>query len=786
MDKQYKLPWTCAGIYIGNGKVVHFTRGAGHEIGIGTVFDRIIFSASPSDGSGSPCPRCGDHSSDSGVISSCLECFLSGGELYVFQYGVSPSIFLAKARGGTCTFACSDPADDVLHRAEYLLQNGFGVYQIFKNNCEDFAIYCKTGLLIFTDISVGRSGQAASFIAAATAIVSSPLRFMTTGFTDLWHALPHNIDAPEGTTTQDPEEEESKELKKNMDGNPSQKFENGQVGGGSGMRKMEWASRSEHLGGVPRKIVFTAVGAFAKAVVNLFNTTTVHNAGTLLRLVRCRPSGVPLLTVSNHMSTMDDPLMWGLKDFPITDPKLGKCIPITRGGGIYQEHMNEALEYLRVGSWLHTFPEGKVCQEDAPIQRLKWGTASLIVRAPVTPIVLPIVHNGFEKVMPEKYIFGRRPPFPLWNREIKIVIGEPMIFGVPKLKQRAVEISKDLPFSGVGWPKLTPCGLDEAAQRCLYKIISERIQAAMESLRNAASSAGMRLRKLEMMAGLSAECGPVVAFTTPQNYAGRLSRLIHLRGWAPLWCPTLIVESTPHTISCIQAAITSSLHHCSAIAFTSRSGITAFADVLSSIEIPPLAPYGEAFIISALGKDSELLDGSFVGKLCGNPGRIRVVVPPVATPSGMVESIGSGEGKRVMCPVPLVVGIEEPPVVPEFMADLGRRGWVVLRVDAYETRWRREEGGGVEELVKRIKEGRGVDAIVFTSTGEVEGLLRSLSEVGLAWRAVRQMCPSMVAAAHGPVTAAGAERLGVCVDVVSSRFDSFDGLVDVLDRCWNS
>lgn len=47
---------------------------------------------------------------------------------------------------------------------------------------------------------------------------------------------------------------------------------------------------------------------------------------------------------------------------------------------------------------LHTFPEGKVCQEDVPIRRLKWGTASLIVRSPVTPIVLPIIHKGFEKV----------------------------------------------------------------------------------------------------------------------------------------------------------------------------------------------------------------------------------------------------------------------------------------------------------------------------------------------------------------------------------------------------
>ncbi|XP_039157346.1 N-acylphosphatidylethanolamine synthase isoform X4 [Eucalyptus grandis] len=205
-------------------------------------------------------------------------------------------------------------------------------------------------------------------------------------------------------------------------------------------RKMEWAASGAHLRGVPRRAVFAAVGAFAKAVASLLNTTTVHNADTLLRLVRHRPPGVPLLTVSNHMSTLDDPVMWGFKGFPSTDASLArwvlaaedicfknavlsyifrlgytrieqscgcrglrtveyrwKCIPITRGGGIYQEHMNEALERLSDGEWLHTFPEGKVSQEDGPIRRLKWGTASLIVRAPVTPIVLPIVHHGLQE-----------------------------------------------------------------------------------------------------------------------------------------------------------------------------------------------------------------------------------------------------------------------------------------------------------------------------------------------------------------------------------------------------
>lgn len=68
-------------------------------------------------------------------------------------------------------------------------------------------------------------------------------------------------------------------------------------------RHMEWAGQMGHMWGIPRKMMFMAVGAFAKTVANLLNTTSVHNANTLLRLVQYRPPGVPLITVSNHMST---------------------------------------------------------------------------------------------------------------------------------------------------------------------------------------------------------------------------------------------------------------------------------------------------------------------------------------------------------------------------------------------------------------------------------------------------------------------------------------------------
>ncbi|KAB5560837.1 hypothetical protein DKX38_005794 [Salix brachista] len=166
-------------IYVGDKKVIHFTRGAGQEIGTGTVLDRFLVSSSPSHPSDNPCPDCGLQSRLDGVILSCIDCFLSGGDLYLFEYNVSPALFLGKPRGGTCTIAKSDPPEDAVHRAHFLLQNGFGGYHIFKNNCEDFAIYCKTGLLINTNLSVGRSGQAASFLAAGAATLSSPLRFLT-------------------------------------------------------------------------------------------------------------------------------------------------------------------------------------------------------------------------------------------------------------------------------------------------------------------------------------------------------------------------------------------------------------------------------------------------------------------------------------------------------------------------------------------------------------------------------------------------------------------------------
>ncbi|KAF8397974.1 hypothetical protein HHK36_016900 [Tetracentron sinense] len=167
-------------IYVGDNKVIHFTRGRGQEMGTGTVLDLLLVSSGPARFQ-VPCSTCTQPEEGHGVVSSCLNCFLAGGVLYRFEYSVSPALFLAKARGGTCTLAVSDLNEFVIHRANYLLENGFGCYNVFKNNCEDFAIYCKTGLLVVNQGTMGQSGQAVSIIGGPlAAVLSSPLCLVTT------------------------------------------------------------------------------------------------------------------------------------------------------------------------------------------------------------------------------------------------------------------------------------------------------------------------------------------------------------------------------------------------------------------------------------------------------------------------------------------------------------------------------------------------------------------------------------------------------------------------------
>lgn len=168
------------GIYIDDSLVIHFTAPPGKLTDstkdsfssssgpASSSFPGHSSSSSAPGGQQKTCPhqrqRCGSRKPGSGVAISCLDCFIKKGSLYRFEYGVTEKHFRFQLRGGTCTTAESDPQSSVVQRANYLFENGFGIYHLFRNNCEDFAIYSKTGILTIDEKGPGRSGQIASLV----------------------------------------------------------------------------------------------------------------------------------------------------------------------------------------------------------------------------------------------------------------------------------------------------------------------------------------------------------------------------------------------------------------------------------------------------------------------------------------------------------------------------------------------------------------------------------------------------------------------------------------------
>ncbi|GLJ15519.1 hypothetical protein SUGI_0254910 [Cryptomeria japonica] len=118
------------GIYVGENQVIHFTSSP-----------QGTFSASSSAMFG-PCSVCGFHGGMSGVVQTCLDCFLDGGDLHRYKYGVDVLLTLLSPRRKTHT---SDSPEIVIQRARKLLEQGFGKYDTVSNNCEHFALYCKIG-----------------------------------------------------------------------------------------------------------------------------------------------------------------------------------------------------------------------------------------------------------------------------------------------------------------------------------------------------------------------------------------------------------------------------------------------------------------------------------------------------------------------------------------------------------------------------------------------------------------------------------------------------------------
>ncbi|MFH4974758.1 hypothetical protein AB6A40_001467 [Gnathostoma spinigerum] len=186
--------------------------------------------------------------------------------------------------------------------------------------------------------------------------------------------------------------------------------------------------------------VLTTVLAFSKCLFAFrLNKITVANRDKLLDLIKDKSR--PLITVANHRSNLDDPLVWALftwreifsnlsrirytlaaHNICFTNNwytrffSLGRCVPVVRGAGVHQRGVDFCIEKLAQNAWIHVFPEGRVTPD--PI-RIKWGVARLVMECPKPPVVLPIWIKHMADVWPSK-----KPYYPRFGNDVSVTVGK--------------------------------------------------------------------------------------------------------------------------------------------------------------------------------------------------------------------------------------------------------------------------------------------------------------------------------------------------------------------------
>lgn len=195
-------------------------------------------------------------------------------------------------------------------------------------------------------------------------------------------------------------------------------------------------------------VAVPVLGNVCYVFMNGLNTVQVYGLEKLHNALLHRPKDKPLITVSNHVASMDDPLIiaallpprvlldaqnlrWTLcaSDRCFTNPVLSaffrsvKVLPVARGDGIYQKGMDMAVAKLNRGGWVHVFPEGSRSRDGGKTMgSSKRGVGRLVLDTDIIPTVIPFVHTGMQEIMP----IGAN--IPRIGKTVTVLIGDPIHF----------------------------------------------------------------------------------------------------------------------------------------------------------------------------------------------------------------------------------------------------------------------------------------------------------------------------------------------------------------------
>ena len=202
-----------------------------------------------------------------------------------------------------------------------------------------------------------------------------------------------------------------------------------------------------------QRVAIGVVGTLARIFLRGLNNFTMHESHHL-DCALARPKGTALLSVSNHIATIDDPHLlsaivpyWVLADGS-SEMRWGVCasdvcfrpgsmlsrladcakvLPIQRHGGVWQPELEGIIAKLREGAWVHYFPEGKI-RQDGRIHPFRRGVGRLAasVGEGEELQVLPFYHEGTSTIQPTtptaKTIFTR----PNLGTDVHVIFGAPV------------------------------------------------------------------------------------------------------------------------------------------------------------------------------------------------------------------------------------------------------------------------------------------------------------------------------------------------------------------------
>jgi uroporphyrinogen-III synthase len=241
--------------------------------------------------------------------------------------------------------------------------------------------------------------------------------------------------------------------------------------------------------------------------------------------------------------------------------------------------------------------------------------------------------------------------------------------------------------------------------------------------------------------------GKVVLVTRPRDEDGGLADALRRRGAVPIEAPAIRIGQVRRGGRFDTAIRDTAMGGYVWVLFTSASGVEAWFQRAAGLGFDAR---GLRAHVAAVG--------SMTAEALRARGIVADLVPRVFTTTALGRAFPRGGGK---------VLLPRADIAPLELEDaLTRKGWTVVRVNAYRTRPVRSLPPAARRALQRGL----VDALAFTSASTVEGFVRVAGVV----KGPRVAC-------IGPVTARAARAAGFAVHAVA-RPHTIEGLVEGLER----